>query len=84
MSDESPPVAPRFPLRTIQAIDDVAREFRRKLRDQVVRLSSLSGDASLASPDTIQDALPLACQELISGRATANERGVDGREPRAA
>jgi len=79
MSGDLPPTAPRFPLRTIQAMDEIAREFRRKLRDHVIRLSSRGGGASVAAPDAVLEALPLACGELVSEAEMVDERGVDGK-----
>ncbi|MBC8872606.1 MAG: hypothetical protein H8E44_24490 [Planctomycetes bacterium] len=84
MSGELPPTVPRFPLQTIRAMDELAREFRRVLRDHAVRLSSPSGDASLVTPELVARALPLACGELLHEEEMADERGLDGQKPRAA
>ena len=84
MSGDLPPTVPRFPLQTIQTMDELAREFRRVLRDHAVRLSSPSGGASLVTPELAAQALPLACGELLHREGMADERGMDGQEPRAA
>ena len=84
MSGDLPPTVPRFPLRSIQAMDELAREFRRMLRDHAVRLSSPAGGASLVTPELVAHALPLACGQLLDAEEMADERGMDGQEPRAA
>jgi hypothetical protein len=84
MVGQDPASIPRFPLQTIREMDRLARVFRRKLRDHVIRLSSNGDDASLADPEIVAEALRPACDELVSERAAVDERGADDQEPRAA
>jgi hypothetical protein len=84
MLGQDPASIPKFPLQTIREMDLLAQEFRRRLRDHVIRLSSSRDSASLAPPEIVAEALRPACDDLISQRATVDERGVDGQEPRAA
>lgn len=84
MLGQDPATIPRFPLQTIREMDLLAREFRRKLRDHVIRLSSNGDSASLAAPEIVEEALRPACDDLVSQRTTVDKRGVDGQEPRAA
>ena len=86
MSQQPAPLEPRISLEAIRKLDDLARGFRRKLRDCAVRLSQANGSGDLICPESISEALPLACRELASaaGSDAENQRGSDDRRPEAA
>ena len=77
---------PRILLEAIRKLDDLARDFRRRLRDCAVQLSQASGSGVLIRPETISEALPIACREMLSaaGHNPENQRGSDDRRPEAA
>lgn len=86
MSDQTPQTDPRILLTAVQQMDRIARRFRRKLRDAAVELSGDAGHSVPIGPDTIAEAVPLVCRELLSdaGSHLGDERGSDGQRPRAA
>jgi len=86
MSQQPASSEPRISLEAIRKLDDLARGFRRRLRDCAVQLSQANGSGVLICPETISEALPLACRELLSaaGRNPENQRGSDDRRPEAA
>ena len=86
MSQQPASVEPRISLEAISKMDDLARGFRRKLRDCAVQLSGANGSAVVISPETITEAMPLACRELLSAERSnpEDERGSNDRRPEAA
>jgi len=77
---------PRILLTAIQEMDKLARRFRRRLREVGVELSRKRGYVGPIGPDAIREAVPLACQELLTdiGSDSTDERGLDGETPEAA
>lgn len=86
MSEHPASSQPRISLEAIWKMDDIARLFRRKLRDGAVQLLEGGGSDAVISPETITEAMPLACRELLStaGSNSEGERGSDDRRPEAA
>lgn len=86
MSHQSASSQPRISLEAIRKMDDLARVFRRKLRDRAVQLLEGDGSDAVISPETITEAMPLACRELLSaaGANLKDRRGSDDRRPEAA
>jgi len=77
---------PRILLAGVQELDQLARRFRRILRDAAVKLSEEAGDSAEIGPDTILEAVPFACLRLLSdlGSDCGDERGSDGSKQEAA
>ena len=86
MSGQAQPGNVRISLRAVQEMDELALRFRRRLRDLAIELSREAGHAEPIGPDTVAQALPLVCGELLSqdGSGLGDERGSDGQRPRAA
>lgn len=86
MPQQPPSAEPRISLETIRKMDDLARGFRRKLRDRAVQLSQANASGVLISPETISEALPSVCRELLSaaGSKPKDQRDSDDRRPEAA
>lgn len=80
MSNLSAQTEPRILLTAVQEMDHLARQFRRRLRDIAVELSREAGQSGPIGPDTILEAVPLVCRELLSdpNSHSADERGSDG------
>ncbi len=76
----------RISLTGIQELDRLARRFRRTLRDTAVILLAEAGDSAAIGPDTVREAMPFACGELLSdlGSGCGDERGPDGSRQEAA
>ena len=53
-------------LTAVQQMDELARRFRRRLRDIAVELSGEAGHSVPIGPDTIAQAVGLVCRELLS------------------
>ena len=70
----------------MQELDRLTRRFRRTLRDAAVRLLTEAGDSAAIGPDTVREATPFACRELVSdlGSGCSDERGADGSRREAA
>ncbi len=86
MSNQPPQMEPRILLTAIQELDQLARRFRRRLRDAAVELSREAGHPAPIGPDTILEAMPRACRELLAdpGSASGDERGSHGQKKEAA
>ena len=86
MSGQPSQAEPRMSLTAVQELDRLARQFRRRLRDLALELSQEAGHPGPIGPNTILEAVPLACQELLcaSGSASCDGGDSNGRERDAA
>jgi len=86
MLNQASQTEPRILLTGIQELDQLARRFRRRLRDVAVQLSQETGHLTPIGPDIILRAAPIACRELLSdlGSDFGDERVSDGRKKEAA
>jgi histone H3/H4 len=86
MSQEAPQAELRITVSAIQELDQLARRFRRRLRDLAVELAGKAGRSGPIGTDDILRAVPLVAAEWVanfSGPAE-NERGLGGQEQDAA
>jgi hypothetical protein len=85
MPEQIQPTRTRISLAAVQQLDQLARRFRRQLRDVALELSQAEGD-SLLTPDTVLRAVPVECRRLLSGHDSSldDERGPDVPEEEAA
>lgn len=86
MSNQTPQTEPRISLAAVREMDQLARRFRRRLRDVAVELLGEKGCSTPISPETILEAAPLVYREMLSnpGAYFGEERGLDGRTHEAA
>lgn len=86
MSNQIPHTEPRISLAAVREMDQLARLFRRRLRDVAVELLGENGCSTPISPETILEAAPLVYREMLSNPGTCfgEERGSDGRTHEAA
>jgi hypothetical protein len=86
MSSQPPQIEARILLTGVRELDQLARQFRRRLRAVAVELSREAGDPAPIGPDTVLQAVPRACRELLSqlGPRSGDERGSDGHKKEAA
>jgi hypothetical protein len=86
MPQQTPSAEPRISLEAIKRMDDLARGFRRKLRDRAVQLSQADASGALISPEIIGEAMPFVCRELLSAADSKpkDQRDSDDRRPEAA
>lgn len=86
MSKQIQPTGARISLAVVQQLDQLARRFRRRLRDVAVELSQAAGHSFPVGPDSILRAVPLVCRELASepGSNFGDERDSDGPKEEAA
>ena len=86
MPQQPPSAEPRISLEAIRKMDELARGFRRKLRDRAIHVSQANASGMLISPETIGEALPSVCRELLSAADSKpkDERDLDDRRPEAA
>ncbi|MGD0897915.1 MAG: hypothetical protein ABR915_08760 [Thermoguttaceae bacterium] len=82
MSNQALQSDPQILLTAVRELDRLARRFRRKLRDVAVELSREAGHLAPIGPETVLQAVPRACQELLSklNPGFGEERGSDGRK----
>ncbi len=86
MSVQPMPAEPRISLAAVKELDRLAREFRRKLRDVAVELSVVAGHSTPIGRETVLEAVPLACRDLLLRPSPrfGDERGSDGPKEAAA
>ena len=65
MSAQPISTEPRISLAAVEELDRLARGFRRRLRDVAVELSGAAGHSMAIGPETIREAVPLVCRELL-------------------
>ncbi len=86
MSNQPPQIEPRIWLTGVQQLDQLARRFRRKLRDSALKLSQETGHSAPIGPDIILHAVPSACRDLLAdlGSGFGDEGDSDGHKKEAA
>ena len=86
MPNEPTQIKPRIWLTGVQQLDQLARRFRRKLRDAALKLSQEAGDSAPIGPDIVLQAVPITCRDLLSdlGFGFGDEGDSDGHRKRAA
>jgi hypothetical protein len=86
MANQPPQIEPRILLTGVQELDQLARRFRRRLRDFALQLSQETRHSAPIGPEIILQAVPRACRELLSdlGSDFGGESGSDGHKKEAA
>ncbi len=86
MSNQTPQIEPQILVTGVQQLDQLARRFRRILRDVALQLSQETGHSEPIGPEVILQAVPLACRELLKdlGSGFGDERDADGHKKEAA
>jgi hypothetical protein len=86
MSSQLAQTEPRILLTAVRELDQLARRFRRRLRDVAVELLGKAGHSGPIGPETVLAALPLVCGELLAdaGSRSGDGRDLDGRKKEAA
>ena len=86
MPNQVPQAEPRISLAAVREMEQLARRFRHRLRDVAVELSTEKGRSTPIGPETILEAVPQVCGEIMSnpGARFDDERGSDGRAREAA
>ena len=86
MSEQPLPSEPRIALEAIREMDEIARQFRRRLRACAVQLWQGAERSTPIGPGIISEAIPLACQQMLSDADShlRDERESDGQRPQAA
>ena len=86
MLSQPPQIKPQILLSGVQQLDELARQFRRKLRDVALQLSQETRDAAPIGPEIILQAVPGACRKLLTdlGSGFGEIRDSDDQKKEAA
>ena len=86
MSSRSTEPAPRILFTAVEEMDRLANQFRHRLREVAVELSREAARTAPIGPDTVFEAVPLVCRELLSGQhfKSGDESDSDGQRQEAA
>lgn len=73
---------PRIMLTAVRCMDEIARRFRRRLRQTAIELARHRGQDSVIDSDAVLRAVPLAYRELLCETDCDSEEKRDSRGER--